>query len=28
MVFDFGFPIAQDEDDDTRAFTFSFGGSF
>ncbi len=28
MVFDFGFPIAKGEDDDTRVFTFSFGASF
>ena len=28
IVLDFGFPIAQDDDDDTRVFNFSFGASF
>jgi outer membrane protein assembly factor BamA len=28
MVFDFGFPIAKDDQDDTRVFNFSFGASF
>ena len=28
FVFDFGFPIARDEDDDTRVFNFSFGTAF
>jgi outer membrane protein insertion porin family len=28
MVFDFGFPIAKDDLDDTRVFNFSFGASF
>ena len=28
MIFDFGFPIAQDEDDDTQIFNFSMGASF
>ena len=28
MVFDFGFPIASDDQDDTRVFNFSFGASF
>lgn len=28
MVFDFGFPIAKDDDDDTRVFNFSIGASF
>ena len=28
FVFDFGFPIAKDDEDDTRVFNFSFGASF
>lgn len=28
FVFDFGFPIAKDDQDDTRVFNFSFGASF
>ncbi|RMF80728.1 MAG: hypothetical protein D6744_07925, partial [Planctomycetota bacterium] len=28
FVLDFGWPIAQDDDDDTRVFNFSFGASF
>jgi len=28
MVFDFGWPIAEDERDDNRVFNFSFGASF
>ncbi|MGE0482009.1 MAG: outer membrane protein assembly factor BamA [Phycisphaerae bacterium] len=28
MIFDFGFPIAKDDDDATRVFNFSFGASF
>ncbi len=28
IVFDFGFPIAKDDDDDTRVFNFAFGASF
>jgi outer membrane protein assembly factor BamA len=28
IVIDFGFPIAQDDQDDTRIFNFSFGASF
>jgi outer membrane protein insertion porin family len=28
LVFDFGFPIAQDDDDSTRVFNFSIGASF
>lgn len=28
MVFDFGFPIAKDDEDDTRIFNFSIGASF
>lgn len=28
MVFDFGFPIASDDQYDTRVFNFSFGASF
>lgn len=28
FVFDFGFPIAKDDDDDTQVFNFSFGASF
>jgi len=28
LVIDFGFPIAKDDDDDTRVFNFSFGASF
>ncbi len=28
MVFDFGFPLASDDQDDTRVFNFSFGASF
>lgn len=28
IVLDWGFPIASDEQDDTRVFNFSFGASF
>lgn len=28
IVLDFGFPIAKEDDDDTRVFNFSFGASF
>ena len=28
LVFDFGFPIAQHDDDDVRVFNFSLGASF
>ena len=28
IVFDFGFPIAKDDDDDTQVFNFAFGASF
>lgn len=28
MVFDFGFPIAKDDDDDTQVFNFALGASF
>ena len=28
FVFDFGWPIAKDDDDDTRVFNFSMGASF
>lgn len=28
IVFDFGFPIAQDDDDDMQVFNFAFGASF
>lgn len=28
MIFDFGWPIAKDEDDENRVFNFSFGASF
>jgi len=28
MVFDFGFPLASDDQDDARVFNFSFGASF
>jgi outer membrane protein assembly factor BamA len=28
FVFDFGWPIARDDDDDTRVFNFSMGASF
>ena len=28
LVFDFGWPIVKDDDDNTRVFTFSFGASF
>lgn len=28
IVFDFGFPIAKDEDDDTQVFNFAFGAAF
>lgn len=28
LVFDFGFPITTDDDDDTRVFNFAFGASF
>jgi outer membrane protein assembly factor BamA len=28
MVFDFGFPIASDDQDDTQVFNFAFGASF
>jgi outer membrane protein assembly factor BamA len=28
IVMDFGFPIAKDDQDDTRVFNFSFGASF
>ena len=28
IVFDFGLPIAQQDDDDTRVFNFAFGASF
>ena len=28
IVFDFGFPIAKQDDDDTRVLNFAFGASF
>ena len=28
LVFDFGWPVVKDDDDNTRVFTFSFGASF